>query len=99
MQSANRVGQVGNLRAGCQPAPHQRIQKQVVLRIGRPAPDSRSLLERLGFEERIRGSHLLFRKAVIEERINLRRDGNNAKPYQVKQVRFVILKHKLGEHE
>jgi hypothetical protein len=32
----------------------------------------------------------------VEERINLRRDGNNAKPYQVKQARAVILKYRLG---
>ncbi len=56
-----------------------------------------SLLESLGFEKRVRGSHHLFRKAGVEERINLQREGNNAKPYQVKQVRAVILKYKLGE--
>jgi hypothetical protein len=41
----------------------------------------------------------LFRKAGVEERINLQREGNNAKPYQVKAVRAVILKYKLGEVE
>ena len=35
-------------------------------------------------------------KLGIEERINLQREGNNAKPYQVKQVRNAILKYKLG---
>jgi hypothetical protein len=54
------------------------------------------LLEGLGFEKRVNGSHHLFRKAGVEERIN-QREGNNAKPYQVKQVRAVILKYKLGE--
>ncbi len=58
--------------------------------------DLRQLLERLGFEERIRGSHHIFRKAGIPEKINLQRDGNNAKPYQVRQVRSVILRHKLA---
>ena len=57
------------------------------------------LLESLGFEKRVKGSHHLFRKAGVEERINLQREGNNAKPYQVKQVRHVILKYKLGELE
>jgi predicted RNA binding protein YcfA (HicA-like mRNA interferase family) len=57
------------------------------------------LLENLGFDKRVRGSHHLFRKAGMEEKINLQREGNNAKPYQVKQVRAVILKHKLGEAE
>ncbi len=56
-----------------------------------------SLLESLGFQKRVKGSHHLFRKAGVEERINLQREGNNAKPYQVKQVRAVILKYKLGE--
>ena len=54
------------------------------------------LLESLGFEMRVRGSHHLFRRPGVEERINLQRDGSHAKPYQVKQVRSVILKYKLG---
>jgi predicted RNA binding protein YcfA (HicA-like mRNA interferase family) len=58
--------------------------------------DLRRLLEKLGFQERIRGSHHVFRKAGVPERINLQRDGNNAKPYQVRQVRNVILLHKLS---
>jgi len=58
-----------------------------------------SLLENLGFDQRVKGSHHLFRKVGVEERINLQREGNNAKPYQVKQVRAVILKYKLGEVE
>ncbi len=55
------------------------------------------LLERLGFEKRIRGSHHVFRKAGVEERINLQRDGSKAKRYQVKQVRLVILKYNLKD--
>ena len=55
------------------------------------------LLHHLGFEERIRGSHRIFTKEVVEEILNLQPKGNNAKPYQVKQVRNVILKYKLGE--
>ena len=54
-------------------------------------------MEKLGFEKRIRGSHHLFRKEGVEEKINLQRAGNNAEPYQVKQVRAVLLKHKLGD--
>jgi len=55
------------------------------------------LLERLGFEKRVRGSHHLFRKSGVEEMINLQRDGKTAKPYQVKQVRAVIRKYQLAE--
>ncbi len=51
------------------------------------------LMRHLGFEERIRGSHHIFRKKGIEEMINLQHDGSKAKVYQ---VRTVILKYKLG---
>jgi len=54
------------------------------------------LLVHFGFEMRTKGSHHIFRKAGIEEKINLQKDGSKAKPYQVKQVRAVILKYKLG---
>jgi len=54
------------------------------------------MLLHLGFEERIRGSHHLYRKEGIEEKINVQRDGNKAKPYQVRQVREIILKYHLA---
>jgi SET domain-containing protein len=37
-----------------------------------------------------------FRKQGVEEKINLQCDGNKAKVYQVRQVRAVILKYRLG---
>lgn len=46
-----------------------------------------NLLKKLEFQERISGSHHIFRKEGIEEKINLQKDGNKAKPYQVRQVR------------
>lgn len=57
------------------------------------------LLRRLGFAERTRGGHHIFRKEGVEERLNLQRDDGNAKAYQVRQVRAVILKYKLGGEE
>ncbi len=54
------------------------------------------LLRNLGFDERIRGSHHIFIKDGIEEILNLQPRGSKAKPYQVKQMRNVILKYKLG---
>ena len=38
----------------------------------------------------------IFTKGGIEEILNLQSKGSKAKPYQVKQVREVILKYKLG---
>jgi len=58
-----------------------------------------ALLENLGFQKRVKGSHHIFRKTGVEEKVNLQRDGNNAKPYQVKQVRAVLLKYKFGQAE
>lgn len=59
--------------------------------------DLRKLLLTIGFVERTRGSHHVFGKLGVEEQINLQRDGANAKPYQVKQVRAIILRYNLRE--
>jgi predicted RNA binding protein YcfA (HicA-like mRNA interferase family) len=55
-----------------------------------------ALLRALGFSERIRGSHHIFSAPGVEELINLQRDGDKAKPYQVRQVRRVVVKYNLG---
>ena len=49
----------------------------------------------LGFQERIRGDHFIYAKENIYEIINLQPLNNKSKPYQVKQVRNIILKYKL----
>jgi hypothetical protein len=49
-----------------------------------------------GFDERISGSHHIFRKQGVEEKLNLQRDGNKAKPYQVRQVRLLLVKYRIG---
>jgi hypothetical protein len=59
--------------------------------------DARYFLRRLGFQERIRGSHHIFVRDGVEEILNPQpRSGGMAKPYQVKQVRQVVLKYQLG---
>ena len=60
--------------------------------------DLRRVLAGLGFEERTRGGHRIFRRDDIDEILTLQPRGSKAKPYQVKQVRQLILKHKLGSH-
>ncbi len=59
----------------------------------------RQLLLSFGFEERIKGSHHIFRKDGVEERINLQRDGSKAKVYQVRQVRAIILRYGYGKED
>ena len=58
--------------------------------------DLRKLLQALGFSERIKGSHHIFVKIDIEEIINIQPIKSKAKAYQVKQVRNIILKYRLG---
>lgn len=58
-----------------------------------------SLLSYFGFEMRVKGSHHIFRKEGVEERPNLQKEGCKAKPYQVKQVRNLVLKYKLGDEK
>ena len=57
--------------------------------------DLRQLLKRLGFAERVKGSHHIFTQESVEEILNLQPNGSKAKPYQVKQVRGVIQKYRL----
>jgi hypothetical protein len=58
------------------------------------------MLRWLGFEERTRGSHHIFRRHGVRELINLQREGTKAKVYQVRQVRQVLLRYGLeGERE
>lgn len=54
------------------------------------------LLDYLGFQKRIKGSHHIYFKEGIEEILNLQPRDSQAKSYQVKQVRHIILKYKLG---
>ncbi len=57
------------------------------------------LLKRLGFDERIKGDHHIFTKDGVDEILNLQPKDAKGKPYQVKQVRDVILKYniRIGE--
>ena len=55
-----------------------------------------ALLRHLGFDERIRGSHHIFTKQGVLEILNLQPKGAKAKPYQVKQVRQVIVRYKMA---
>ncbi len=54
-----------------------------------------SLLEALSFQVRIRGSHHIFSREGIPEILNLQPKKRLAKPYQVKQVRALILRYNL----
>src|SRR6266480_3752951 len=48
------------------------------------------LLRGKGFRMRVAGSHHIFTRSGVMERINLQRQGSEAKPYQVRQVRKIL---------
>ena len=58
--------------------------------------DLQTVLSRLGFVCRIKGDHFIYTRDGVEEIINLQPLGGKAKPYQVKQVRGIILRYQLG---
>lgn len=54
------------------------------------------VLERAGFQLRPgKGSHRIYHKHGVVEIINMQPRGGKAKPYQVKQVRDLLLKYKI----
>ncbi len=52
----------------------------------------------LGFEERVKGSHRIFKREDVDEIITLQPSGSKAKPYQVKQVRQLINHYRMASH-
>ena len=55
------------------------------------------MLQSLQFEVRIRGDHYIFTHKEVKEIINIQPKGAMAKPYQVKQVRDLIIRYQLGD--
>lgn len=58
-----------------------------------------ALLIKMGFQERIKGDHHIFTREGIIEILNLQPRKGKGKPYQVKQIRDIILKYniRIGE--
>lgn len=64
--------------------------------------DAQRLAEALGFElDRVRGSHHIYRHPTTGDRINLQPIGDQAKPYQLRQLLDLIERHALHlkEHD
>ena len=57
--------------------------------------DLRQLLTRLGFHERVKGSHHILTKDGIAEIINLQAKSGQAKSYQVRQVRGILIRYQI----
>ncbi len=58
--------------------------------------DIKLLLVHFGFNERIKVDHHIYTKTGVAEIIYIQPIGNKAKAYQVKQIRNIILKYRIG---
>ena len=58
--------------------------------------DVLSLLPRLGFRLRIRGSHHIFTRPGVEVLIDLQPVHGKCKAYQVRQIRDVLIKFNIA---
>lgn len=77
---------------------HEKLYQHILLRrsdANVPFDGLCALLKRLGFDERIRGDHHIFTIDGVVEILNLQPRNGKGKPYQVKQVRDVILQYNL----
>jgi hypothetical protein len=80
------------------------VAEPILLQVLRGSADAnirfselRGLLSRLGFAERIKGSHHIFTREDVAEILNLQPRNSLAKPYQVKQVRKILIRYKLAQ--
>lgn len=80
------------------------MAKPILLRILQGSSDANirfselcALLAQLGFSERIKGSHHIFTRDGVADILNLQPRNSMAKPYQVKQVRRVLVEYKLTQ--
>jgi len=80
------------------------VAEPILLQVLRGSSDAnirfselRGLLSRLGFAERIKGSHHIFTREDVAEILNLQPRNSLAKPYQVKQVRKILIRYKLAQ--
>jgi predicted RNA binding protein YcfA (HicA-like mRNA interferase family) len=78
---------------------YQKLKQRILAGSGEANVDFASLCQlliRLGFDERVKGDHHIFTHGDVEEIINLQPRGSKAKVYQVKQVRHILVRYKLG---
>jgi len=80
------------------------VAEPILLRVLRGNSDAnirfsslRTLLLQLGFAERVKGSHHIFTREGVAEILNFEPKDSMAKPYQVKQVRAVLVQYRLVE--
>lgn len=58
--------------------------------------DIQFFVDKLGFSGRCKGDHYIYTLDGVNDIINIQPNGNNAKKYQVKQIKKIVEKYKLG---
>lgn len=58
--------------------------------------DLQFFIDKLGFDGHCKGDHFIYKMEGVAEIINIQPDGKSAKKYQVKQIKKLIEKYKLG---
>jgi hypothetical protein len=77
---------------------YEKLYEHIMLRrsdASIPFDELCALLKRLGFTERIRVNHHIFTMSEVEEILNVQPKSGKAKPYQVRQIRGVLLEYNL----
>ena len=65
-----------------------------------PFRDMERLLGKLGFSlARVSGSHHIYVHAKVTRPVNIQRAGKDAKPYQIRQIRDIIVEFGLSLEE
>ena len=78
---------------------HEKLIQQILSRksdANNPFSALCQLLLNIGFQERVKGDHHIFTKDGVGEILNLQPLKGKVKRYQVKQVRNVFLKYRIG---
>ena len=79
-------------------SPHKLLRKALASPANLRFDEVCTLAVAFGFHlSRTKGSHHIFAYLSVRELVNLQNVKGKAKPYQVKQVRNVIFRYKLGE--
>jgi hypothetical protein len=68
------------------------VAEPILLQVLRGSSDAN-----IRFAERMKGSHHIFTREEVAEILNLQPRNSLAKPYQVKQVRRILIRYKLAQ--
>lgn len=77
---------------------YEKLYRKIIIEGNTSVPfsDIQFFLDKLGFSGRCKGDHYIYTLDGVNDIINIQPDGKNAKKYQVKQIKKIVEKYKLG---